>query len=59
MYDADSRRIDGRIVNLSKFHVRAIVRGKAGKKAEVGASVSIPDDNGFIDVDQISWDNYN
>jgi len=59
MYDADSRRIDDRIVNLSKPHVRPIVRGKAGKKTEFGAKISISDDNGFVDVDRISWDNYN
>jgi IS5 family transposase len=59
MYDADSRRIDDRIVNLSNPHVRPIVRGKAGKKTEFGAKISISDDNGFVDVDRISWDNYN
>jgi IS5 family transposase len=59
MYDADCRRIDDRIVNLSKPHVRPIVRGKAGKKTEFGAKISISDDNGFVDVDRISWDNYN
>ena len=59
MYDADSRRIDDRIVNLSKPHVRPIVRGKVGKKTEFGAKISISDDNGFVDVDRISWDNYN
>lgn len=59
MYDADKCRIDDRIVNLSKPHVRPIVRGKAGKKTEFGAKISISDDNGFVDVDRISWDNYN
>ena len=59
MYDADSRRIDDRIVNLSKPHIRPIVRGKAGKKTEFGAKISISDDNGFVGVDRISWDNYN
>ena len=48
MYEADSRRIDDRIVNLSKPHVRPIVRGKAGKKTEFGAKISISDDNGFM-----------
>jgi IS5 family transposase len=57
MVDADSRRIDDRIVNLSKPHVRPIVRGKAGKKTEFGAKISISDDNGFVDIDRISWDN--
>lgn len=59
MHDADSRRINDRIVNLSKPHVRPIVRGKAGKKTEFGAKISISDDNGFVDVNRISWDNYN
>jgi IS5 family transposase len=59
MYDADSRRIDDRIVNLAKPHVRPIVRGKAGRKTEFGAKISISDDNGFVDLDRISWDNYN
>lgn len=59
MFDADKRRVDDRIVNLSKPHVRPIIRGKAGKKTEFGAKISISDDNGFVDVDRISWDNYN
>jgi hypothetical protein len=59
MYSADSRRIDDRIVNLSKPHVRPIVRGKAGRKTEFGAKISISDGNRFVDVDRISLDNYN
>jgi IS5 family transposase len=35
------------------------VRGTAGRKTEFGAKISISDDNGFVDVDRISWDNYN
>jgi nucleotide-binding universal stress UspA family protein len=59
MVAADSRRIDHRIVNLAKPHVRPIVRGKAGKKTEFGAKISISDGNAFVDVDRISWVNYN
>ena len=59
MYDADNCRTANRIVNLAKPHVRPIVRGKAGKKTEFGAKISISDDNGFVDLDRISWDNYN
>jgi len=59
MYDADNCRTANRIVNLAKPHVRPIVRGKAGKKTEFGAKISISDDNGFVDMDRISWDNYN
>ena len=42
MYDADCRRIDDRIANLSKPHVRPIARGKAGKKTEFGAKIPFP-----------------
>jgi len=45
IYDADKRRVEDRIVNLSKPHVRPIVRGKAGRKTEFGAKISISDDN--------------
>ncbi|MFN9622660.1 MAG: transposase [Cyanobacteriota bacterium] len=59
MFDADKQRIDDRIVNLSKPYVHPIIREKAGKNSEFGAKISISDDNGFVDVDRISWDNYN
>jgi IS5 family transposase len=59
MYDAQSQRVNDRIVNLSKPHVRPIIRGKAGRNTEFGAKISISDDNGFVDLDRISWDNYN
>ena len=59
MHDADRRRVDNRIVNLSKPHVRPIIRGKAGRPSEFGAKISISDDNGFVDLDRVSWDNYN
>ncbi len=59
MFDKDVRRIDDRIVNLAKPDVRPIVRGKAGRKTEFGAKISISDDNRFVNVDRISWDNYN
>ncbi len=59
MFDADKRCVDDRIVNLPKPHERLIIRGKAGKKTEFASKISISDDNGFVDVDRISWDNYN
>ncbi|MFW6732599.1 MAG: hypothetical protein ACODUE_12840 [Synechococcus sp.] len=34
-------------------------RQGAGKKTGFVAKISISDDNGFVDVDRISWDNYN
>jgi hypothetical protein len=59
MYDEDTCRVDNRIVNLSKPHVRPIVRGKAGRKTEFGAKISVSDDNGFVELDRLGWENYN
>jgi hypothetical protein len=59
MYAADCCRTANRIVNLAKLHMRPIVRGKAGKKTEFGAKISISDDKGFVDLDRIGWDNCN
>ena len=59
MYDEDKCRVDSRMVNLSKPYVQPIMRGKAGKKTEFGVTISISDDNGFVEVDRISWGNYN
>jgi IS5 family transposase len=59
MHEANKKHIDSRIVSLAKPHVRPIGRGKAGKRTEFGAKISISDDNGFVDVDRVDWDNYN
>ncbi len=40
--------------NLSKSHVPLIIRGKAEKKTEFGAKISILDGNSFADLDRIS-----
>ncbi len=50
MYDEDKCSVDKRIVNLSKPHVRPIIRGKAGKKTVFDVKISISDDNGFVEV---------
>ena len=51
IYDEEKCRIDNRIVNLSKPHVRPIIRGEAGRKAEFGAKILISDDDGIAEVD--------
>jgi hypothetical protein len=58
MFDEDACRVDNRIVNLSKPHVRPIVRGKAGRKTEFGAKISLSDDNDFVELDRLGWENY-
>lgn len=49
-----------RIVSISQPHVRPIVRGKAGKRVEFGAKLSISHQSeGYVNVDTLSWDAYN
>jgi hypothetical protein len=49
-----------RIVSISQPHVRPIVRGKAGKKVEFGAKISISHQkDGYVSLDTLSWDAYN
>jgi hypothetical protein len=47
-------------VSISQPHVRPIVRGKAGKRVEFGAKLSISyQSEGYVSVDTLSWDAYN
>lgn len=60
MYEERTHRIADRIVSISQPHVRPMVRGKAGKKVEFGAKVSISYlKEGYVSVDRLSWDAYN
>ena len=59
MFGKDHRRIDDRIVSLSKPHVRPIVRGKASADVEFGAKLSVSVIEGMTYLDRISWDAYN
>ena len=52
-------RCDNRIISISQPHVRPIVRGKAGKKTEFGAKISVSMTDGLAFVDHIGWDAYN
>jgi hypothetical protein len=59
MWEARTNRIDDRIVNLYQPHIRCIVRGKAGSPYEFGPKVAVSKVNGFIHIDEISFDNFN
>jgi len=49
-----------RIVSISQPHVRPIVRGKAGKKVEFGAKISVSHVcGGYVSLHRLSWDAYN
>lgn len=59
MYRTKRKSCDHRIVSISQPHVRPIVRGKADKKAEFGAKLSVSlIGDGIACVDKISWDAY-
>lgn len=59
MVENNSQRVDDRIVSISQPHVRPIKRGKAGRKTEFGAKLSLSVVDGFSFVDRLSWNNYN
>jgi len=51
--------IDDRIVSIHQPHVRPIVRGKANAKVEFGAKIDVSITNGFVFLEEYSWDAYN
>lgn len=60
MYEEHTHTVADRIVSISQPHVRPIVRGKAGKKVEFGAKVSISHlKGGYVALDRLGWDAYN
>ena len=59
MYSEKSHSLEGRIVSISKPHVRPIVRGKARVKYEFGAKLSVSLVDGLAEVDRLSWEAYN
>jgi hypothetical protein len=59
MYTLKSHQIDHRIVSISQPYVRPIVRGKAKASTEFGAKVAISMVDGYMYVDELSWDSFN
>jgi IS5 family transposase len=59
MYAQRTHRIEDRIVSLSQPHVRPIVRGKAGTPVEFGAKLSLSVQDGWVSLDEVSWDAFN
>jgi transposase, IS5 family len=59
LFDNNKQSIEDRIVSLSQPHIRPIVRGKAGKKVELGAKLSASYFEGYVFLDRISWNNFN
>lgn len=59
MWTEKTNRVEDRIVNLAQPHIRGIVRGKAGAKIEFGAKLAMSKVNGYIEIDKLSFDNFN
>lgn len=59
MYQSSTHRCDDRIVSIHQPHVRPIVRGKAGCKAEFGCKISVSLVDGIAMVDHLGWDAFN
>lgn len=56
MHQNKTTRVDDRIVSLSQPHIRPIVRGKAGTPVEFGAKLNMSVVNGYVFLDEISYD---
>jgi len=59
MHTKRTHSIDDRIVSIHQPHVRPIVRGKANAKVEFGAKIDVSITNGFVFLEEYSWDAYN
>jgi len=59
LYTHKSHSIEGRIVSISKPHVRPIARGKARMLYEFGAKLSVSLVDGLTEVHRLSWEPYN
>ena len=56
MHEKRSSRVDDRIVSITQPHIRPIVRGKAGTPVEFGAKIHMSVVNGYVFLDEISYD---
>jgi hypothetical protein len=59
MWENKTNKIEDRIVSLHQPHIRCIVRGKAGKPYEFGPKIAVSKVNGYIYLDELSFDNFN
>jgi len=59
LYTRKSHSIEGRILSISKPHVRPIARGKARGMYEFGSKLSVSLVDGMAEVHKLSWEPYN
>ncbi|MEO6167828.1 MAG: IS5 family transposase [Chitinophagales bacterium] len=59
MHNQNTNRISNRIVSIYQPYVRPIMRGKAKHKVEFGSKNGVSLQNGYVMLEQLSWDAYN
>ena len=58
MYDQKINTCPNRIVSIFQAHVRPILRGKQNARVEFGSKLGVSLDNGFTNLNHLSWDAY-
>ncbi len=58
MHQTKTKSIPDRIVSIHQRYVRPIVRGKEGKKVELGSKLQVPLHNGSAFLDKLPWNNF-
>ena len=59
MYRMKTHKVPDRIVSISQYWVRPIVRGKQNADVEFGAKVEMSIVDGFLRIEDLRWDAYN
>ena len=59
MYDARTHRVENRIVSLSQYWVRPIVRGKQNAEVEFGSKVEMSVTDGYLRIEALRWSAFN
>jgi hypothetical protein len=59
MFKQKVHQVDHRIVSIHQPHVRPIVRGKTNAYVEFGAKINVSLMNGFVFLDDFSWEAFN
>ena len=59
MFESGKNSCENRIVSLEQPHVRPIVRGKRPNPTEFGQKVHLSVVNGYVYLEQTSWENFN
>ena len=59
MFKEGGHKVEHRIVSIHQPHVRPIVRGKTNAYVEFGAKINVSIMNGFVFLDDFSWDAFN